>query len=151
MIEKLSRFVGTWVGEGRGGYPTVGDFSYREEITFADTGKPFVAYSSRTWSLDEHRPLHAEHGYWRETPIGTIEAVIALSTGHTEIAVGTAEGGRLRLVSTNVDGSPTAKDVHAVRRFYDVDGDVLRYRLEMEAVGQPLQWHLEAELRRRAD
>lgn len=151
MIEKLSLLVGSWVGEGHGGYPTVDDFTYREEISFADTGKPFVAYSSCTWSLDEQRPLHAEHGYWRETPIGTIEAVLALSSGHTEIAVGTAEGGRLRLVSTNVDGSPTAKEVHAVRRFYDVEDDALRYRLEMEAVGQPLQWHLEAELRRSPD
>jgi hypothetical protein len=42
----------------------------------------------------------------------------------------------------------TAKDVEGLTRHVDVDGDVLRYSLDMAAVGQPLTQHLRAELHR---
>jgi hypothetical protein len=46
-------------------------------------------------------------------------------------------------------GTPTAEDdVTALRRRVEVDGDVLRYTLDMAACGNPLVRHLEAELRR---
>jgi hypothetical protein len=35
-----------------------------------------------------------------------------------------------------------------VRRTWWLDGDVLRYDLEMSALDQPMTWHLSAELRR---
>jgi hypothetical protein len=43
--------------------------------------------------------------------------------------------------------APTAKSVTAVHRQYERRDDVLWYRLDMAAVGQPLGFHLEAELR----
>jgi hypothetical protein len=42
----------------------------------------------------------------------------------------------------------TAKDVQEVRRAISWTEDVLRYVVDMAAVGQPLGFHLEAELRR---
>jgi hypothetical protein len=55
---------------------------------------------------------------------------------------------RVELTSTLIARTPTAKEVTDVRRILDVDGDVMRYQLEMAAVGQPRQFHLEAQLRR---
>jgi hypothetical protein len=45
-------------------------------------------------------------------------------------------------------GTATAKRVEALHRHFDLDGDRLSYRIDMAAVGQPLQHHLAAELHR---
>ena len=148
MIEALRPFVGVWRGEGRGGYPTVDDFAYREEIALVDVGKPWLSYSSRTWALGDGRALHWEGGFWREGPGGAVEAVLALTTGHVEIDAGYVRDARLELTSSLYARTPTAKDVTEVRRLYEVDGDGLRYTLEMAALGQPLVWHLTATLDR---
>ncbi|MDQ1710330.1 MAG: hypothetical protein QOG49_1715, partial [Frankiaceae bacterium] len=59
-IKPLAYLLGTWRGEGHGSYPTIEDFHYGEELTFRHNGKPFIAYSQRSWSLDDGRPLAAE-------------------------------------------------------------------------------------------
>lgn len=46
-----------------------------------------ISYSQKTWKLDSKEPMHAESGYWRPKPDGTIEVVIAQSTGLVEVQV----------------------------------------------------------------
>ena len=149
----LDVLVGTWAGEGEGIYPTITTFGYREEITFADGGvKPFLAYSQRTSAIDDGRPLHAESGFLRWATRSP-EWIIASPTGLTEVLVGAAtevDGGLdLHLHTSSVSLSPTAKLVESVERILRVRGDVLSYELHMAAVGEPLQLHLAAALRRR--
>ena len=59
--------IGTWAGAGVGGYPTVPEFRFGQEITFSHDGRPFLSYWSRTWLLDDDgnplRPLATESGY----------------------------------------------------------------------------------------
>jgi len=147
-VEVLRFLLGEWRGEGRGEYPTIENFGYREEVVFGHVGKPFVSYVQRTWALDDGRPLHSESGYLRPQPDGRVELVLAQPAGLVEVDEGVVRGCRVELVSTLVARTPSAKEVTEVRRLLDVDGDVMRYRLEMAAVGQPRQFHLEAELRR---
>jgi hypothetical protein len=151
----LDVLVGTWAGTGRGFYPTIEAFSYIEQVTFAAVaGKPFLAYQQRTRHATEDRPLHAESGYWRWVGDGAAaEVILAHPTGIAEILEGpiTAidDGIELVLSSRTVSLSGTAKAVQETRRTFVVAGDELRYRVQMGAMGQPLQDHLEALLRRR--
>ena len=47
--------------------------------------KPVIAYAQKTWKLSSGEPMHAESGYWRPKPDGTVEVVIAQSTGLVEV------------------------------------------------------------------
>ena len=65
----LAWLVGTWAGEGVGGYPTVETFRFAQEIVVTNDGRPFLAYTSRSWILDDtgarFRPAAFETGFWR--------------------------------------------------------------------------------------
>lgn len=155
-IATLAFLLGSWSGEGSGEYPTIPPFRYVETISFGHVGKPFLTYIQRTADAVDGRPLHAEMGYLRLPGAGRLELVVAHPTGITEIAEGTIEGSngveRIKLRSTSVGRSASAKDVTAIERTLLFDGNeaapVMRYTLRMAAVGQPLQYHLAAELRR---
>jgi hypothetical protein len=149
-VEPIAFLVGTWRGEGHGAYPTIAAFDYGEEVRFgAVPGKPFLTYQQRTWALDDQRPLHAETGYWRPKPGGRLEVVLAHPTGIAEIEEGTVEGSVIDLTATSIGLAATAKEVKGLTRRFELLGtDILRYAVQLEAAGQPLQGHLTAELRR---
>jgi hypothetical protein len=155
-LASLSVLLGDWAGEGHGVYPTIEPFDYAEEIRFWHVGKPFLAYSQRTWGLDDGRPLHGESGYWRPRPDGGVEVVIAHPSGVVEVSEGSIQPGPasrevvIDLRSTAVALTTSAKSVTALSRHLQVRPDVIEYRLDMAAVGHELQPHLFADLRRTA-
>lgn len=146
-MHALDFLIGTWKGEGRGGYPTIESFTYLEQVTFEQVGKPFLFYQQKT-SSPQGQPLHAEAGYFRAPGSGVVELVIAQPTGMAEIHAGQVSGSDIELSAQEVVRTPTAKSVTAVKRTISVDGDTMQYRLDMAAVGQPIQFHLAATLRR---
>ncbi len=154
-VADLAPLLGVWQGPGAGEYPTIDDFGYLESVTFGHVGKPFLAYGQRTRAADGGRPLHAETGYLRRPTPGTVELILAHPTGITELDEGTLDvvGGKLVLAlrSTSIGLSGSAKQVTAVERHIEVEGDGLHYRLAMAAVGEPMTHHLEAHLTRIPD
>ena len=150
-IAGLATLLGTWAGRGSGVYPTIDPFSYSEEVTFGHSGKPFLTYSQRTKS-DDGLPLHAETGYLRLPSPDRVELVLAHPSGITEIDEGTVTGRGTSLAievhSTHVGCTSTAKDVAALARSFQINGNELTYTVLMGAVGQPVQVHLTATLHR---
>lgn len=149
-LQPVAALVGTWRGPGNGHYPTITDFSYTEELTFSDVGKPFLAYLQRTWSPDG-APMHTESGFLRVPEPETVEMTLAQPTGQTELAEGqlVTDGTELRLeLLARTMNSASAKHVQVTQRSYRLLGQELHTDFAMAAVGQPLTHHLSSQLTR---
>lgn len=149
-LEPAAQLLGTWRGEGCGEYPSIEDFEYVEELTFMDVGKPFLAYSQRTWS-PEGNPMHVETGYLRIPSESRMELILAQPTGQTELAEGELRVHRDRLsaeLHSQVVNSASAKQVDSTIRWLELVGDTLTTRFSMAAVGIPMTHHLESVLSR---
>ena len=152
ILAPLAFLLGRWEGAGVVGYPTIESANFGQEISFSHNGKPFLIYSSRSWLLDEAgnigRPLAMETGYWRPQEDGAIEVVLAHPTGIVEIYIGQITGTKVELATDAVARTATAKEVTAGRRLYGLIGADLGWAYDMAAVGQPLQSHVSAQLKR---
>jgi hypothetical protein len=160
----LAFLLGTWTGEGVGGYEGMEDFRYGQELTFSSTGRPALSYASRTWWLGEARdgredgsPLATEVGFWRVQPDPdggarpVVEVMLAHPFGVAEIYVGDVTGTKIELRSNVVIRTATARAVERSERIYGlVEGGDLGYAIDMAAEGRPLQPHLSARLTRTA-
>lgn len=101
-VAPLAYLLGTWRGQGQGCYPTIRSFSYTEELQFTHSNphKPVIAYAQKTWRSPGGpgaEPMHSESGFWRLKPDGSVEVVIAQSTGLVEVQVSISLGSRSRL------------------------------------------------------
>jgi hypothetical protein len=152
-LAPLAFLLGRWEGAGVGGYPTIESFQFGQEISFGHNGKPYLYYVSRTWLLDAEgapgRPLAMETGFWRPQPEGKVEVLLAHPTGVVEIYLGEVTGTKIEMATDAVVRTSSAKEVRAGRRLYGlVGGGDLAYAYDLAAVGQPLQSHLSAQLKR---
>ncbi|CAM6108699.1 unnamed protein product [Calypogeia fissa] len=146
LESSVSFLLGTWRGEGEGGFPTIQSFKYGEEIKLWHVGKPMMAYAQRTWKAASGEPMHAESGYFRPKPDGSIEVVIAQSTGLAEVQKGTYDFEKTLELRSSLVGN-ASKVVEITRRF-TVEGDVLKYSVDMATHTQDLQPHLHAVLKK---
>lgn len=159
----LLPLVGVWRGEGQVVYPTIeGPMFFGQQLTFAHDGRPFLSYTAQSWLLDGEggnvvRPAARETGFWRPQEDDTIEVLIAHATGIMEIYYGRPRSTTAwELVADAVVRTETAKEVNTSQRLYglvdteggDDNAKDLAYVDERAMVGEPLQPHLSARLRR---
>ncbi|RRT38788.1 hypothetical protein B296_00052840 [Ensete ventricosum] len=146
-IAPLSYLLGRWRGQGEGGFPTINSFAYGEELLFSHSGKPVIAYSQKTWKLASGEPMHAESGYWRPKPDGSIEVVIAQSTGLVEVQKGTYDAEN-KIVTLQSELVGNASKVKEITRVFEVVNGELSYVVQMATVITNLQPHLKALLKK---
>ena len=151
----LLPLVGTWRGTGKGGYPTIEDFDYGQQVTFAHDGRAGAAV--RVARLDPGRrtaPCCApapgrpagggparDRTSWRccwPTPPASSRCTWAARPATTQ----------WELTTDVVARTATAKEVTANHRLYGIVDGALLYAMDMAAMGQPLQPHLSARLER---
>ena len=150
----LLPLVGVWRGEGRGVVESSGaEFAFGQHITVAHDGRPFLAYESRSWLVDDAgsliRQAWRESGFWRPgAGRDDIELVLASNTGQALVFAGTAGDLRWDIETVSAEHAPTAKDVTGERRLYAVRGDELSYATELAPAGRPYAPHLNARLAR---
>jgi hypothetical protein len=145
-------YIGLWRGTGKGGYPTIEDFDYAQEVRISHDGRPFLAYESRAWIIDEDgrpvRPAMREAGWWRPQPDDTLEVLLTNPTGIAEVYFGKVDGLKIEMSTDAVVRTPSAKEVSANHRLYGIVEGALLYAMDMAAVGRPLTPHLSARLER---
>jgi hypothetical protein len=153
-LAPLAWLVGRWEGVGVVGYPTIESANFGQEVVCSHDGRPFLEWQSRTWLLDNAgqkvRPLATELGFWRVLENGEIELLLAHPTGVVEMYVGERDPAK-PVVQLRTDGvlrSPAAKEYNAGARMYGLVNSELAWVMDMGAVGQPLQSHVSAQLKR---
>lgn len=148
----LAWLIGRWEGAGVVGYPTIESANFGQEVEFRHDGRPFLHYRSQAWALDDAgnrvRPLASEVGFWRPGENGDLEVLLTHPTGFVEIYVGSIDGPRVNLQTDLVARTPTAKEYTAATRMYGLVESDLMWVMDMAAVGQPMQSHASAQLKR---
>lgn len=152
----LLPFIGVWRGRGVGGYPTIDDFHFAQDLRISHDGRPFLAYESKSWLIEEDgtpirisarevgwiRPVMAQDG----SATDEIEVLLSSHIGVMELYVGRVDGVKLEIATDAVVRTATAKPVAASRRLYGIVEGALLYAHEMAAMGQPMASHLSARL-----
>jgi hypothetical protein len=148
-VRPLAFLIGAWRGRGSGGFPTIEDFTYEEEIQVEDVGDTYLPYLQRSWAPDGS-PIHLERGFLRPGADGEVELTLAHPLGLTEVAHGVPDGGSITFTSdaSGIGRTRTGLDVIGLVRRYRVDGDELSYQVEMATERTPMTLHLSAVLRR---
>jgi len=134
-IQVLDLLQGAWKGEGRGYFPGVTSFDYRETLIFTRHDAKVSAYEQRTQKrydgTTEWLESHWESGFIRVLENGDLEFTIA-QIGRTEVLIGTVESQgavfRIHFVSKTITNDP--RMISSARAF-ELEGDTLRYEMEM--------------------
>ena len=131
----LSRLEGIWKGEGRGHFPGVTSFDYRETLNFTRRDEKTLAYEQRAQKRydgsTEWLPSHWESGFIRILENDTLE-LISAQIGRAEVLIGTIELPndvfRIHFLSKAILNDPR---MISSARTWEVEGESLCYEMEM--------------------
>lgn len=105
-LESLAWLEGTWRTDnyGNGNYPTIKDFKYYEEISFAYIGQPMFNYTARSYSiLEPKKPMAQSTGFLKVKPnTNKVFFILAHNFGLTTIEEGEVINNTIYLKSTDI-------------------------------------------------
>jgi hypothetical protein len=153
LDQLCSLLEGTWTGKGRGEFPGVTSFNYRETLTYTRRDEISLEYEQKTQKLydgqTEYVPSHAETGSIRILENGELE-LDSTQTGRHEVLVGSIEplGEKYRIHFVSKSITDDARMISSTRTF-ELEGDTLRYEMGMHTTKvEQLTPHLKIALRR---
>ena len=150
----FSLLEGAWTGEGRGEFPGVTSFDYRETLVFTRRDEKTLAYEQRAQRRydggTEYLPSHWENGFINILEDNSLQLVNIQLGGRSEILVGAVESMngmfRVHFVSKTLNNDP--RMVSSARTF-ELRGDTLRYDMAMHTTKvERLTPHLKITLQR---
>jgi hypothetical protein len=133
----FARLEGTWEGEGRGQYPTINSFDYRETLILTRRDEKSLAYDQRAQKRydgqTEYLISHWENGFIRILENEELELVNTQSSGRIEVLIGTIEMIDT-LIRIHFLSKALTNDSRVVSsaRIFELEGDSLRYEMEMQ-------------------
>jgi hypothetical protein len=127
---------GSWKGEGRGQFPGVTSFNFRETLTFTRRDEKTMAYEQRTQKLydgqTEYLPSHWENGFISILDNGDLQLVNIQVGGRNEVLAGAVEDldsmFRIHFVSKALNNDPR---MVSSARMFELQDDILHYEMEM--------------------
>jgi hypothetical protein len=133
----LDQLEGTWGGDGRGQFPGVTSFQFRETLIFTRRDQKTLAYEQRTQKLydgqAEYLPSHWENGFISILEDSTLQMVNIQIGGRNEILVGTVKSldavFRIHFISKTLNNDPR---MISSARIFELNGDSLHYDMEMQ-------------------
>lgn len=133
----FDQLEGTWKGEGRGQFPSVTSFQFRETLIFTRRDEKTLAYEQRTQKLydgqTDYLQSHWENGFISILENGDLQMVNIQIGGRNEILVATVESledkFRIHFVSKVLNND--ARMISSARIF-ELQGDLLSYEMEMQ-------------------
>jgi len=154
---QLLRLEGVWKGQGRGSFPTIEGFRYREEMTLTSRNpdEPVLHYHQQTWIIsegeDDGSDSHWESGFILAREDGLIEILNAQESRRVEVLVGPMyldDEGSGVIEAESVQHAHDERMISTQRRIR-FDERSLSYRTAMATTRVPrVTAHLEAELQR---
>ena len=150
----LSHLAGTWIGEGRGEFPGVTSFDYRETLVFTRRDEKILAYEQRAQKHydggTEYLPSHWESGFISILEDNHLQMVNIQIGGRNEILVGSVESRdgifRIHFVSKISNNDPR---MVSSTRTLEIEDNTLRYDMAMHTTKvEQLTPHLKSVLQR---
>ncbi len=124
--------LGNWEGAGVHDFPGSEKCNFGQEVSFSHDGRPFIAYTSKTWVLDadgnKARPLENETGYWRMAEGRKVEVTTTRDEGVIEIWYGELADKKpqIDLITDAVARLASAPDYTGGKRLYGyVNSDLM--------------------------
>ena len=152
--ELFSLLEGTWTGEGRGEFPGVTSFDYRERLVFTRRDEKNLAYEQRAQKHydggTDYLPSHWESGFISSLENDDVQLVNIQIGGRNEILVGSVESVngmfRVHFASKTLNNDP--RMISSTRTF-ELEGVSLRYEMGMHTTKvEGLTPHLKINLQR---
>lgn len=133
----LDILVGSWSGIGRGQFPGVTSFDFRETLIFTRRDDKSLAYEQRTQKLyddqTEYLQSHWENGFVSNLDNEELQMANIQVGGRNVRLVGTVELRgtiyQIHFVSRVLNNDP--RMISSARRF-ELEDDTLRYEMEMQ-------------------